>query len=93
MKLVTKFCKHCGKIMRDVTPQKRVCDTCLAEKKREADNARYQQKKGVKKEQKRKTELPALKSLKSIEQCVRESAALGISYGQYVQRGYDKEVL
>lgn len=32
MKLVTKFCKHCGKIMRDVTPQKRVCDTCLAKK-------------------------------------------------------------
>lgn len=28
--------------------------------------------------------------IKSIEQCVREAAALGISYGQYVQRGYDK---
>lgn len=91
MKLVTKFCKHCGKIMRDVTPQKRVCDTCLAHKHRADDNARYRQKKGVKKEQQRKTELPALKSVKSIEQCVREAAALGISYGQYVQRGYDKE--
>lgn len=32
MKLVTKFCKHYNKIMRDVTPQKRVCDTCCAEK-------------------------------------------------------------
>ena len=31
--------------------------------------------------------------IKSIEQCVREAAALGISYGQYVQRGYDKVVL
>lgn len=29
--------------------------------------------------------------IKSIEQCVREAAALDISYGQYVQRGYDKE--
>jgi hypothetical protein len=29
--------------------------------------------------------------IKSIEQCVREAAALGISYGQYVQRGLDKE--
>nr|DAF06013.1 MAG TPA: hypothetical protein [Caudoviricetes sp.] len=28
--------------------------------------------------------------IKSIEQCVREAVALGISYGQYVQRGYDK---
>ena len=28
--------------------------------------------------------------IKSIEQCVREAAALGISYGQYVQRGYHK---
>ncbi len=91
MKLVTKFCKHCGKIMRDVTPQKRVCDTCLAHKRRADDNARYRQKKGVKKEQKCKAALPALKSVKSIEQCVREAAALGISYGQYVQRGLDKE--
>ena len=93
MKLVTKFCKHCGKIMRDVTPQKRVCNTCLAHKRRADDNARYRQKKGVKKEQQRKTELPALKFVKSIEQCVRESDALGISYGQYVQHGLDKEVL
>ena len=29
--------------------------------------------------------------IKSIEQCVREAAALDISYGQYVQRGLDKE--
>lgn len=28
--------------------------------------------------------------IKSIEQCVREAKALDISYGQYVQRGYDK---
>lgn len=28
---------------------------------------------------------------KSIEQCVHESEALGLTYGQYVQRGYDKE--
>lgn len=91
MKLVTKFCKHCGKIMRDVTPQKRVCDTCLAHKRRADDNARYQQKKSVKKEQQRKAELPALKSTKSIEQCTREAAARGLTYGQYVARGMDKE--
>lgn len=29
--------------------------------------------------------------IKSIEQCVREATALDISYGQYVQRGLDKE--
>lgn len=31
------------------------------------------------------------KAIKSIEQCVREAKALDISYGEYVQRGLDKE--
>jgi hypothetical protein len=30
------------------------------------------------------------KTMKPIEQCVREAAALGLTYGQYVARGYDK---
>ena len=30
---------------------------------------------------------------KPMEQCPREAAALGLTYGQYVQRGYDKECL
>ena len=33
------------------------------------------------------------KTIKPIEQCVREAAALGLTYGQYVARGLDKECL
>lgn len=29
MNLVTKWCKGCGKIMRDVQPNKRYCDKCF----------------------------------------------------------------
>lgn len=36
---------------------------------------------------------PPKRRIKPITQCVREAAALGISYGQYVQRGYDKIIL
>lgn len=32
MKLVTKWCKGCGKIMRDVQPNKRFCEKCLHDK-------------------------------------------------------------
>lgn len=35
---------------------------------------------------------PLKRRVKPIPQCVREADALGISYGQYVQRGYDKVV-
>ena len=40
----------------------------------------------------RRANHPRLKNqpLKSIEQCVREADALGISYGQYVARSLDK---
>ena len=31
------------------------------------------------------------KTIKPIEQCVREADALGLTYGQYVARGLDKE--
>lgn len=32
-----------------------------------------------------------IKRIKPIEQCTREAAALGLTYGQYVARGLDKE--
>lgn len=46
---------------------------------------------GEKARKKRKKAL--LPYTKSIKQCVIEAAAQGISYGQYVQRGLDKECL
>ena len=97
---VSKFCQKCGKMMWDVQPCKRFCDACIKEKARQKAKLNYEKKK--KKAQQKgiisamqakkpdKTAAPKT-SIKSIEQCVREAAALGISYGQYVQRGYDKE--
>ena len=41
----------------------------------------------------RATYLCLKKTIKPIEQCVREAAALGLTYGQYVARGLDKECL
>lgn len=31
------------------------------------------------------------KTIKPIEQCTREADAIGLTYGQYVARGLDKE--
>lgn len=47
---------------------------------------------GVLKKGKKPAAHPALKkTIKPIEQCVREAYALGLTYGQYVARGLDKE--
>lgn len=35
----------------------------------------------------------AWKGIKSLDQCAREAAALGISYAKYVQKGLDHEEL
>lgn len=90
----TKFCKTCGKIMWDVQPTKRNCDACIRKRNIKSAQASYQRRKEAgqtKKKKKKKPAAPAVKSIKSIEQCVREADALGLTYGQYVQRGYDKE--
>ena len=97
---VSKFCKKCGKMMWDVQPCKRFCDAYIKEKAREKAKLNYERKKAQKqgiisaKQAQMSDKEPRLKPrIKSIPQCVREAAALGISYGQYVQRGYDKEEL
>lgn len=94
---VSKFCEKCGKMMWDVQPCKRFCDTCLKEKARQKAKLNYEKKKAQQgvisaMQAKKPDKKAALKPrIKSIEQCVREAAALDISYGQYVQRGLDKE--
>lgn len=66
--------------MWDVQPTKRYCDSCI---RRDA---------GVLKKGKKPAAHPCLKkTIKPIEQCTREAAALGLTYGQYVARGLDKE--
>lgn len=90
----TKFCKTCGKIMCDVQPTKRYCDACIRKRNIKSAQASYQRRKETgqtKKKRKKKPAAPAVKSIKSIEQCVREADALGLTYGQYVQRELDKE--
>lgn len=94
---VSKFCKKCGKMMWDVQPCKRFCDTCIKGKARQKAKLYNEKKKAQQQgvisamQANKLDKKAALKPrIKSIEQCVREAAALGISYGQYVQRGYDK---
>lgn len=94
---VSKFCKKCGKMMWDVQPCKRFCDACIKEKARQKAKLNYEKKKARQKgvisakQAKMPDKTVELKPLiKPMGQCVREAAALGISYGQYVQRGYDK---
>ncbi len=94
---VTKKCQRCGNVMVNVQPCKRFCDACIKEKARRKDIERRARKKAEKQgvsamQAKRPAKRAPLKPLvKSIKQCVREADALEISYGQYVQRGLDKE--
>lgn len=97
---VSKFCGRCGKMMWNVQPCKRFCDACIKRKGRQTAKIRYEKKKAVQKGtvSAMQAKMPDKESrikplIKSIHQCVKEAAALGISYGQYVQRGYDKEEL
>lgn len=59
-----------------------------------ATRATYQRRRdaGVLKKSKKPAAHPCLKkTIKPIEQCVREADALCLTYGQYVASGLDKE--
>ena len=85
-----KLCRDCGRPIKNATSFRVVCDDCLrkkAEAKREEvrsleneDAVRRAAEQGKKK-----------KPFKNLDQCVREAAAMGISYGQYVARGLDQQ--
>lgn len=87
MELIDKRCR-CGKLMHHVSPRQQLCEECrkklLTEKRSEVKSLRSE-------DAARRARRPQPKSqpFKSIEQCVREDDALGISYGQYVARGLD----
>ncbi len=88
----TKFCKTCGKIMWDVQPTKRYCDACIRKRNIKSAQASYQRRKDAgQTKKKKKPAAPAVKSIKPIEQCVREADKLHLTYGEYVLRGLDKE--
>ena len=66
----TKFCKTCGKIMWDVQPTKRNIKSTQASYRRRRDA-------GVLKKGKKPAAHPCLKkTIKPIEQCVREADAM-----------------
>lgn len=76
------FCKSCGKIMWNVPPQRKLCDRCRDLPPEEREKAK-----------KARTPKPRSKPIKSLIRCVREADALGISYGEYVAKGYDRQVI
>lgn len=106
MIFVTKPCQCCGNIMVYVNRQTRFCVECKRIKGNAAARAAYHKnrEKVLKRRRERRiaknAEKPKkivvpkeIKRIKPIEQCTREADALGLTYGQYVARGLDKEVL
>lgn len=89
-KKVTKPCKRCGKIMWNVTSYRTYCDACIKVRRQERLQQYQEQFHKPKADAPRKKAMP-IKYIKSIEQCTREADALGLTYGQYVARGLDKE--
>ena len=94
MKLVTKLCKGCGKIMRDVQLNKRFCEKCLHDKNLRYAQIRYERQKAQKAEKKHKERVAAALPHRphSIAWCVREAEKRHMSYGRFVSLGLDKEV-
>lgn len=102
--ITTKPCKNCGKLLFNVSSAVRYCEKCAAEKKAERRRLDNEKRKSIKpkgrpkgmpqmadEKARKKRKKALLPYTKSIEQCVREAAALGMTYGQYVARGLDKE--
>lgn len=106
MIFVTKPCQCCGSIMVNVNRQTQFCEECKRIKGNAAARAAYHKnrEKVLKRRRERRiaknAEKPKkvvapkeIKRIKPIEQCTREADALGLTYGQYVARGLDKERL
>lgn len=84
MSYTTRNCDICGKLMIHVDSRRCICRECCI---------RVLPKETVRllgKTVSKQADLPPKRRIKSIPQCAREADALGISYGRYVQRGYDK---
>lgn len=104
MTFVTKPCQSCGSIMVNVNPQTRFCEECKRIKGNAAARAAYHKNREKVLKQRRERRIAKnaekpkkivvpkeIKRIKPIEQCTREAGALGLTYGQYVARGLDKE--
>lgn len=93
MKLVTKWCKGCGKIMRDVQPNKRYCDKCLHDRNLEYTKASNERRRANYHEAQHKKRVAVALAHRphSIAWCVREAEKRHMSYGRFVSLGLDKE--
>lgn len=93
MSYTTRPCEICGKLMIHVDSRRRTCPKC----NRELRNKKTGIPKGtahtVGETATKQETTPLKRRVKTITQCVREAEQMGISYGRYVQRGYDKVVL
>ena len=95
MSYTTRNCDNCGKLMIHVDSRRRICPVCSKKQRdKEKDSAIGTAHTVSETAGKQEQANPSPKRrVKPITQCVREADTLGISYGQYVQRGYDKVVL
>lgn len=91
MSYTTRNCDNCGKLMIHVDSRRRTCRECIKEQRDEEKASAIGTAHTVGETAKQEQANPPLKRrIKPITQCVREADALGISYGRYVQRRYDK---
>lgn len=72
-------------------PRQQICEECKKKKMAQAKAMTKSLQAEDAARRARRTQ-PKSQPFKSIEQCVREADALGISYGQYVARGLDQVV-
>ena len=93
MSYTTRNCDICGKLMIHVDSRRHICRECSKEQRDEEKASTKGTAHIVGKTAKKAKDPPLKRRVKPITQCVREAQALGISYGRYVQRGYDKVVL
>ena len=85
----TLFCEDCRRIKSNAAAR------AAYHKNREKVLKRRRERRIAKNVEKpKKIVVPkGIKRIKPIEQCTREASALGLTYGQYVARGLDKECL
>ena len=93
MSYTTRNCDICGKLMIHVDSRRHICRECSKEQRDEEKASTKGTAHTVGETAKKQKTPPLKRRVKPIAQCVREAQALGISYGIYVQRGYDKVVL
>lgn len=91
MSYTTRNCDNCGKLMIHVDSRRRTCRECIKEQRDKEKASAIGTAHTVGETAKQEQANPPLKRrVKPITQCVREAETLGISYGRYMQRGYDK---